>query len=119
MLPGGKKLHGKLVEAAHSNISHLKKKGKQEVLRYVTVAVSAMMGRKEAEDVAKKSEETQPKPEILAEVDVTGYPLEKVLICETGKRKVDAALEKAFKKLDFKTRDFQPKTDPVLRVVGG
>lgn len=137
MLPGGKKLHGKLVEAANKNMGELKKKGTQEVLRYATVAVAAVKARlaKHAErgehgqhverghhghghdkhEVVTQKEHLKP----IAEIDVTGYPLEKVLACKTGKRKLDSALESAFKKLDFKTKDFQPKTDPVLRVVGG
>lgn len=65
------------------------------------------------------AEMVPPPREKLAEIDITGYPLDKVLACKTGKRKLDAGLERAFKKLDFKTRDFQPKTNPVLRVVGG
>lgn len=123
-MPGGKKLHGKLVDAANTHIASVKAKGTQEVLRYVTVAVAALkskLGKDGKEHVASEKQEiqTEEPPEVIAEIDVTGYPLEKVLACKTGKRKLDSALESAFKKLDFKTKDFQPKTDPVLRVVGG
>lgn len=126
LLPGGKKLHGKLVDAAKNQVSHLKSAGSEQVLRYVTTAVAAVTGKhaasggKSAETEAEAIEAEQQKArQKVAEVDVTGYPLEKVLACSTGKRKVDKALEDAFEKLDFKTRDFQPKTNPVLRVVGG
>ncbi|EJT51459.1 hypothetical protein A1Q1_07431 [Trichosporon asahii var. asahii CBS 2479] len=124
LLPGGKKLHGKLVSAANSHIASLKDKGTQEVLRYVTVAVAAVKSKlhkdgKEHLATEKEEIEAEEPAKVIAEIDVTGYPLEKVLTCKTGKRKLDSVLEAAFKKLDFKTKDFQPKTDPVLRVVGG
>lgn len=116
-------MHGKLVDAANSHIAGLKDKGTQEVLRYVTVAVAAVKSKlhKDKEHLATEKQEVaaEEPAKVIAEIDVTGYPLEKVLACKTGKRKLDAALESAFKKLDFKTKDFQPKTDPVLRVVGG
>lgn len=53
-------------------------------------------------------------------MDVTGLELEKVLACETGKRRVDKHLEQAFKKLSVRTSKGLKTTDnPVLRIVGG
>ncbi|BEI93542.1 uncharacterized protein CcaverHIS019_0600010 [Cutaneotrichosporon cavernicola] len=112
LLPGGKKLHGKLVDAAKAHVGSLQESGTQRVLQYVTAAVAAVTG-------AKADEHAPGAVPKLAEIDVTGYPLDKVLACKTGKRKLDAELDAAFKKLDFRSRDFQPKTNPVLRVVGG
>lgn len=100
------------------HVSEFKKVGKQQVLQYATTAIAAITGKTAAEK-ASEIEAPAHVREKLVEVDVTGYPLVKVLACKTGKRKLDNALESAFKKLDFKTRDFQPKTNPVLRVVGG
>ncbi|BEI84600.1 hypothetical protein CcaverHIS002_0500010 [Cutaneotrichosporon cavernicola] len=100
-----KKLHGKLVDAAKAHVGSLQESGTQRVLQYVTAAVAAVTG-------AKADEHAPGAVPKLAEIDVTGYPLDKVLACKTGKRKLDAELDAA-------SRDFQPKTNPVLRVVGG
>ncbi|GAA5991560.1 hypothetical protein JCM10908_005763 [Rhodotorula pacifica] len=57
----------------------------------------------------------------LDEVDVTGHDMERVLLCATGNTTVDKELAKAFKRLSFKTKfgEFKTQDNPVLRIIGG
>ncbi|GAA5997085.1 uncharacterized protein JCM10292_006196 [Rhodotorula paludigena] len=71
---------------------------------------------------SKQSKQRRAKKEKkIEEVDVTGFELEKVLRRETNDSAVDKALAKAFKRLSFKTKltEYRTQDKPVLRVVGG
>ncbi|KAM0749498.1 hypothetical protein T439DRAFT_357834 [Meredithblackwellia eburnea MCA 4105] len=117
-VPGVGKVRGKLVEAAKGNLEKGKEKVTEGVVRYF--AKGAMVGgtAAEIEERGRKKERVKKK-EMLAEVEVTGLELSKVLKCETGKRRTDKALKDAFKKLDCKIKEFKTKDNPVLRIVGG
>lgn len=93
-LPGGAKIKGKLVEAAKTNLGKGKEVVTEGVVRYLGKATAgaalggAALGAKEDEDRGRAKELERGKKK-LEEVDVTGLPLEKVLKCETGKKRID------------------------------
>ncbi len=146
-LPGGKKMHGKLTDAANKQKVVLQKKATDAIVAYVGkgvagLAISGLVGgagggpaateeerRKAEAELERKQEEEQrgrekerqnKRGKKVDEVEVTGYELEKVLACETGKKKVDRHLEAAFKKLNLKVnKGFKTAENPVLRIVGG
>ncbi|GAA5924394.1 uncharacterized protein JCM15063_005627 [Sporobolomyces koalae] len=137
-IPGAGKVRGKLVDAAKNAVgAKASDRNLQEsVVRYITSsatgagAAGAAKGKDKLAELRAKdaeiSEQTfleqnankRDKKE-LDEVDVTGFELEKVLRCETGDKKVDKALGKAFKKIGFKSTTFKTKNNPVLRIIGG
>ncbi|GAA6007933.1 hypothetical protein JCM11491_006545 [Sporobolomyces phaffii] len=137
-IPGSGKVRGKLVDAAKKAVgAKASDRNLQEsIVRYITstaggagTAGVAKGKEKYAELRHKDEEETEQKflqekerkkaKKELDEVDVTGFELEQVLRCETGDKKVDQALEKAFKKLGFKSTTYKTKQNPVLRIIGG
>ncbi|KAK4702556.1 hypothetical protein P7C70_g3667, partial [Phenoliferia sp. Uapishka_3] len=126
-LPGGSKIKGKLVDAAKENMGKGKEVITERVVRYLgkgtaVAAIGGALGEKEGANVEEergrqKSREKEKKK--LDEVEVTGLPLEKVLKCETGKKRTDRSLSDAFKRLNVKVKEFKSKNKPVLRIVGG
>lgn len=94
-LPGGAKVKGKLVDAAKSNFGSRGEVLLPKVVRYfakgtATAAAGGVLeaaGGKKVEEGGKVKERKKGKK--IDEVEVTGYELEKVLRCETGKSKVD------------------------------
>jgi len=139
-------MHGKLTDAANKQKVALQKKATDAIVAYVGkgvagLAISGLVGggggagateedkhkaeaefeRKQEEEQRGREKERQNKRgRKVDEVDVTGCDLEKVLACETGKKKVDRHLEAAFKKLSLKlNRGFKTTENPVLRIVGG
>lgn len=96
-LPGGKKIKGKLVEAAKTNVGTRGEVIIPKVVKYFETATAASgLARNgligggavaSAEVEGETGRKHKGKPE--AEVDVTGYELEKVLKCQTGKAKLD------------------------------
>lgn len=99
-LPGGKKIKGRLVDAAKRNVGEHGEVVTGKLVRYFakpgahaegaageTLAVeSSTPSSRSSSKERKEQKRRQGKPE---EVDVTGFELEKVLKCETGKSKVD------------------------------
>lgn len=94
-LPGASKVRGKLVDAARSTFGvGTKEEAANKVIKYLVggaTAAGAGVGRlqDEGEGERGRKKEKEKKRHRLAEVEVTGYELEKVLKCETGKKKVD------------------------------
>lgn len=90
-IPGGSKLKARLVEAAKKNLVQGQKVVQERVVRYFMEATAVEAAVAESERMRKRREENQRKlkERKLVEVDVTGLELEKVLRCQTGKRKVD------------------------------
>ncbi|ORY88683.1 hypothetical protein BCR35DRAFT_301483, partial [Leucosporidium creatinivorum] len=124
-LPGGRKMKGKLVDAARKNVGENGEKITGHVVRYFTkatagAAVAGAAGGVEAEHEEKgEGIGKKGKGKKIQEVDITGYDLEKALKCETGKSKVDKALKEAFEKLCIKQSHWKTKENPVLQIVGG
>ncbi|GAA5867782.1 hypothetical protein JCM1840_006691 [Sporobolomyces johnsonii] len=127
-LPGGSRVKGKLVDAAKKvvgdNLST--HKVQEKVVRYLIRGAGAAGAAGVAEGRGAgqgqgtiEGGERRRKDKKLDEVDVTGFEMDQVLKCATGDKKVDQALEKAFKRLSFKTTEFKTKHNPVLRLVGG
>ncbi|GAA5850769.1 hypothetical protein JCM9279_003915 [Rhodotorula babjevae] len=132
-VPGAGKVKGKLADAAKDLVGErlTPDKVQQHVVRYLAQAggagaAAAGAGAAEGQQLIEgESEEAKvrrvKKEKKLEEVDVTGHDLEKVLKCETGHSATDKALAKAFKRLSFKTKFTEYRTDenPVLRIAGG
>ncbi|GAA5895007.1 uncharacterized protein JCM6883_002288 [Sporobolomyces salmoneus] len=137
-IPGSGKVRGKLVDAAKKAVgAKASDRNLQEsIVRYVTSSaegagkggvakgkekLAELKNREEetSEEQFEVEKETKRRKKELDEIDVTGHELEKVLRCETGDAKLDKALEKAFKKLGFKSTTFKTKNNPVLRIIGG
>ncbi|BGP13075.1 hypothetical protein JCM10213_000920 [Rhodosporidiobolus nylandii] len=128
-LPGARQVKGRLADAAKKAVGeHVsREKVQQHVVRYLTTARNAGGGAaaggviEEVEHEEAKRKESARKHGKVEEIDVTGYDVEKVLVCETGNAKVDKALAKAFKRLSMKSklREYKTESNPVLRVVGG
>ncbi|BGP45153.1 hypothetical protein JCM10450v2_000970 [Rhodotorula kratochvilovae] len=127
-VPGAGKVKGKLADAARDLVGeHISRdKVQQHVVRYLTkgagaagAAGAASGGPPLLEDEARTRRAKKEKK--LEEIDVTGYAIDKVLKCETGHAATDKALVKAFKRLSFKTKftEYRTQDNPVLRVVGG
>ncbi|BGP29185.1 hypothetical protein JCM10296v2_000923 [Rhodotorula toruloides] len=131
-IPGASRVKGKLADAARDLVGeHIsREKVQQHVVRYLTQGGKGK-GKEEAVSVGliedaqvqevEKTRERARKEKKLDEVDVTGFDVEKVLSCATGHAGVDKALAKAFKKLSFKTKftEYRTQDNPVLRVAGG
>ncbi|GAA5978954.1 hypothetical protein JCM5350_004188 [Sporobolomyces pararoseus] len=137
-IPGSGKVRGKLVDAAKNAVgAKASDRNLQEsIVRYITSsatgagAAGAAKGKEKLAELKNKEEadneenflaekERKRQNNELDEIDVTGHELEKVLKCETGDKKVDKALEKAFKRLGFKSTTYKTKNNPVLRIIGG
>ncbi|KAL8292768.1 hypothetical protein RQP46_001380 [Phenoliferia psychrophenolica] len=126
-LPGGAKIKGKLVDAAKENLGKGRQAVTEGVVRYLGKGVAATAiggaigGGAEVKEEERGRAEVRPKEKKkkLDEVEVTGLPLEKVLKCETGKKRTDRSLSDAFKRLNVKNKAFKTKSNPVLRIVGG
>ncbi|GAA5900444.1 hypothetical protein JCM6882_001248 [Rhodosporidiobolus microsporus] len=129
-LPGARQVKGKLADAAKKAVGErgvptTKAEAQRHVVRYLMARKNGE-GEGEGEDRlieedAEGRKKRAKKEGKVDEVEVTGYDLEKVLICETGNSKLDKALAKAFKRLSIKSKLKQFKTadNPVLRIVGG
>jgi hypothetical protein len=121
-MPGGKKIKGKLVDAARKNVGENGEKLTGHVVRYFTKAsagAAVAVGGAEHEKLEGSENGKQGKGKKIKEVEITGYELEKALKCETGKSKVDKALKEAFEKLSIKQSHWKTKENPVLQIVGG
>ncbi|BGP21984.1 proteophosphoglycan ppg4 [Rhodotorula toruloides] len=132
-IPGASRVKGRLADAARDLVGeHIsREKVQQHVVRYLTQQGGGGKGKEEAVSVGliedaqvqavEKTRAKARKEKKLDEVDVTGYDTEKVLSCATGHAGVDKALAKAFKKLSFKTKfaEYRTQDCPVLRVAGG
>ncbi|GAA6048049.1 hypothetical protein JCM3770_000166 [Rhodotorula araucariae] len=130
-VPGAGKVKGKLADAARDLVGeHISRdKVQRHVIRYLTKGAGAagVAGAAEGPPLLEEGEPDEArarrarKEKKLDEIDVTGYPVDKVLKCETGHAATDKALVKAFKRLSFKTRftEYRTQDNPVLRVVGG
>lgn len=143
-------MHGKLTDAASRQKVALQKKATEAIVAYVGkgvagMAIGGLVGgggagggaggagteeerraegeaerRQEEEQRGREKERVGKRGKKLDEVEVTGFELEKVLACATGKKKVDRHLEAAFKKLNLKvSKGFKTTENPVLRIVGG
>lgn len=77
-LPGAKRIRGKLVDATRRNVSENSEMLTGKLVRY--------FAKNEGSTIKPVRGATADK---LDEVDVTGYELDKVLKCDTGKSKVD------------------------------
>ncbi|KAK4056111.1 hypothetical protein OIO90_002842 [Microbotryomycetes sp. JL221] len=114
-LPGGARIKNKLVDAARKNV--VGENGEvitEKLVRYFAKDPEDATTVKASDEQADK-----PKREKIKEVDVTGFELEKVLKCDTGKSKVDKELESAFASLCLKEKGIKTADNPVLRIVGG
>ncbi|KDE02647.1 hypothetical protein MVLG_06806 [Microbotryum lychnidis-dioicae p1A1 Lamole] len=116
-LPGGSKVRGKLVDAAKGTVGTRGEVVIPKVVKYLTTSAAAGGVFKGAEAEHWKVEGAKSKKKV-AEVDVTGLDLQKVLRCHTGKSKVDKQLVAAFEHLHFK-KHYKTATNPVLRITGG
>lgn len=117
VVPGGKKVRGKLIDAANSYKEVAQELVRVQVVRYFAKGDAAILPADAA--VHRSAARAKRLAEVLVEVDVTGLDMEKVLRCKTGKKTTDANLGLAFKKLVMKFKDWQPKDNPCLRIVGG
>jgi hypothetical protein len=91
-LPGGSKVKGKLVDAAKQNMGARGEVIIPKVVKYFAkgTAKAAVGGAlKEGDEEHGPDRKGRGKGKKLDEVDVTGFELEKVLKCDTGKHKVD------------------------------
>lgn len=90
-LPGGGKVKGKLVEAGKKAWGEKGSDAVGGLVKYLGkgTAVAAAGGAVGGEHKEVEREKREKEKKKLTEVDVTGFELEKVLKCETGKRKVD------------------------------
>lgn len=108
LVPGGSKLRTKLIDAANNARFSVQEKVRVRVVKYFDQTPELL----EEKIVEKKKVK-------LGEVEITGYPIEKVLRCETGKKKVDKELRSNFLKLSLRTSDYQPASAPIIRVTDG
>ncbi|KAM0787103.1 hypothetical protein ACM66B_006358 [Microbotryomycetes sp. NB124-2] len=121
-LPGGAKIKNKLVDAARRNVLGDENNGQiggaqvltDKLVRYFAKDAENGSTVKPVDVEAEKHRRDK-----IKEVDVTGFELERVLKCETGKSKVDKELEKAFESLCMKEKRIKTSENPVLRITGG
>lgn len=87
LVPGGAKIKSRLVEATQKNLAKVQETVQTSVVQYLSPSIPLATLEQKREELERAAKEK--KRERLVEIDVTGFEMETVLRCETGKKKVD------------------------------